>query len=266
VDDAGANLGANLRRLREARGLSQQQMAQLASIPRPTWASLEAGSANPTLGVLTRVAAALQVSIEELIGPPRTAAELFPAAKRPERRRGDARIRPLLPEPIPGLDITRRELAPGGTLAGIPHTPGTREYLTCEAGTLELAASGELWKLERGDALVFRGDIFGRSMPARDLQLLSVMQTCMEQLGPTSAADGLFDRICAAIRMRLPGGYPTLEQVAHDLRISPGAVQRELSEHNVTYKDAVETTRRNLAEMYLQQRQLPLTEIALLLG
>ena len=43
-------------------------------------------------------------------------------------------------------------------------------------------------------------------------------------------------------------------------------MQRELSEHNVTYKDAVETTRRNLAEMYLQQRQLPLTEIALLLG
>ncbi|MGH6894865.1 MAG: AraC-like transcriptional regulator QhpR [Dongiaceae bacterium] len=117
------------------------------------------------------------------------------------------------------------------------------------------------------NALVFRTDILGRSMPARDLQLLAVMQTCMEQLGPTSAAaDGLFDRICAAIRMRLPTGYPALDQIAHDLRISPGAVQRELSDHNVTYKDAVETTRRNLAEMYLQQRQLPLTEIALLLG
>jgi AraC-like DNA-binding protein len=117
------------------------------------------------------------------------------------------------------------------------------------------------------NALVFRTNILDRSMPARDLQLLAVMQTCMEQLGPSSAAaDGLFDRICAAIRMRLPNGYPTLEQIAHDLRISPGAVQRELSDRNVTYKDAVETTRRNLAEMYLQQRQLPLTEIALLLG
>ncbi len=117
------------------------------------------------------------------------------------------------------------------------------------------------------NALVFRTDILGRSMPARDLQLLAVMQTCMEQLGPSSpAANELFDRICAAIRMRLPTGYPTLEQIAHDLRISPGAVQRELADRNVTYKDAVETTRRNLAEMYLQQRQLPLTEIALLLG
>ena len=39
------------------------------------------------------------------------------------------------------------ELAPGGQLAGIPHTPGTREYLTCESGRIELVASGERWEL-----------------------------------------------------------------------------------------------------------------------
>ena len=46
----------------------------------------------------------------------------------------------------------------------------------------------------------------------------------------------------------------------------PAPCSASCRDHNVTYKDAVETTRRNLAEMYLQQRQLPLTEIALLLG
>jgi XRE family transcriptional regulator, regulator of sulfur utilization len=158
MDDPGANLAANVRRLREARGLSQAQMARLAGIPRPTWASLEAGGANPTLGVLARTAAALSVSIEELIGPPRTAARLFPAGAWPEKRRGGARIRPLVPESIPGLEISRMELAPGGQLGGIPHTPGTREYLTCEQGRIELVASGERWQLGAGDALVFRGD------------------------------------------------------------------------------------------------------------
>ncbi len=157
-DDAGANLAANVRRLRDARGLSQQQMARLSGIPRPTWASLESGAANPTLGVLTRAAAALQVSIEELIGPPRTACRLYAASEVPERRRQGARLRPLLPETIPGLDISRMELEPGGSLAGVPHTPGTREYLTCERGRIELAASGERWELGAGDTLVFRGD------------------------------------------------------------------------------------------------------------
>ena len=158
VDDSGATLAANARRLREARGLSQQQMASLSGIPRPTWASLESGAANPTLAVLSRAAAALQVSIEELIGPPRTAARLFQAAEVRTRRRQGARLRPLLPEALAGLDISRLELEPGGHLNGIPHTPGTREYLTVESGRIELVASGERWQLGPGDSLVFRGD------------------------------------------------------------------------------------------------------------
>lgn len=158
ADRSAEHLARNLRRLREERGLSQQQIAGLAGLPRPTWASLETGSANPTLAVLSKAAAALQVSIEELIGPPRTACRLFPAAETPVKRRGGALVRALVPESIPGLDIVRMELAPGGSMSGTPHTPGTREYLTCERGAVELAVSGELHRLAAGDALVFRGD------------------------------------------------------------------------------------------------------------
>jgi transcriptional regulator with XRE-family HTH domain len=152
------HLGENLRRLRGARGLSQQRMAQLSGVPRPTWASLESGSANPTLSVLSRAAVALQVSIEELISAPRTAAQLLRAEEVVVRRRGGAQLRPLLSEPIPGLEISRMELAPAGRMVGVPHTPGTREFLTCERGRVELAAAGEVWQLGPGDALVFRGD------------------------------------------------------------------------------------------------------------
>jgi transcriptional regulator with XRE-family HTH domain len=158
MSDLARNLAANVRRLREARGLSQQGCAELSGIPRPTWASLESGAANPTLAVLSRVATALQVSIEELIGAPRTAAQLFKAAHIKQRKRQGAIIRPLLPEALPGLDISRMEFAPSGRLTGVPHTPGTREYLSCERGAIELTASGERWTLQAGDALVFRGD------------------------------------------------------------------------------------------------------------
>ena len=158
LDDSGSNLAANVRRLRETRGLSQQQMAELSGVPRPTWASLESGAANPTLAVLSRAAAALQVSIEELIGPPRTACQLFRTDEVRVRRRQGAELRPLLPEAIPGLDISRMELSPGGSMTGVPHTAGTREYLTCERGRIELVASGERWELGPGDTLVFRGD------------------------------------------------------------------------------------------------------------
>ena len=157
-DSSSADLAANVRRLREARGLSQAQMGRLAGVPRPTWNSLESGSANPTLAVLTRVAGALQVSVEELIGPPRTSCRLFPAGSVKARKRAGATLSPLLPEPIPGLQISRLRLDAGASMVGVPHTAGTREYLTCEQGEIELVASGERWQLAAGDTLVFRGD------------------------------------------------------------------------------------------------------------
>jgi quercetin dioxygenase-like cupin family protein len=43
-------------------------------------------------------------------------------------------------------------------MTGIPHTPGTREYLTCESGQVELTESGRSWTLSPGDVVVFRGD------------------------------------------------------------------------------------------------------------
>lgn len=153
-----ANLGANLRQLREARAMSQAQISKIAGIPRPTWTNLESGEANPTLAVLVKAANALQVRLEELLGPPKAVARHYPAASLPTRTKGLVAIRKLLPEHLPGLDIERMELPPGGHMAGIPHTPGTREYLTCETGVVELAVAGTIYRLAQGDVVVFRGD------------------------------------------------------------------------------------------------------------
>jgi len=156
--DVAGRLGDNIRQLRQTRGMTQQQMARLSGLPRATWANLESGAANPTLQVLHRVALALQISIEELIAMPKASARLYPRGTLPTRQRGPVELRSLLPDPIPGMMIERIELPARTTLAGVPHTPGTREYLTCERGAIVLTASGEKWRLETGDVVVFRGD------------------------------------------------------------------------------------------------------------
>jgi transcriptional regulator with XRE-family HTH domain len=152
------NLGNNIRQLREARGLTQDQISQLAGIPRPTWSNLESGASNPTLTVLVRAANALQVPLEELIGPERQSVKVYRSESLPLRQRGKVRVRSLLPESLPGLQIDRMEFDPGAYMQGIPHTPGTREYLTCEMGRVQLSVTGARWELGPGDVLVFRGD------------------------------------------------------------------------------------------------------------
>lgn len=160
-DDGGevsVRLGLNVKQLREARGLTQEQLAKIAGVPRATWSNLESGAANPTLSVLRRAAVALQVSIEELLSAPRAAARHYPKDTLPTRTPGQALVRKLLPDALPGMEIDRLEIAPRGRMTGVPHTPGTREYLTCEAGEIELVVAGERWVVRPGDVVVFRGD------------------------------------------------------------------------------------------------------------
>jgi transcriptional regulator with XRE-family HTH domain len=158
MDDVATRLGANVRTLREARGMTQAQMAKLAALPRATWANLESGAANPTLVVLDRVASAFQVTIEELVAAPRSEARQYPKDTLIMKTRGSAAVRKLLPDPIPGMELDRIELPPKGKMIGVPHTPGTREYLTCESGEIVLVASGEEYALKTGDVVAFRGD------------------------------------------------------------------------------------------------------------
>jgi len=152
------HLAQNLKALRGARGHSQQQAAKLAGMPRPTWAQLESGSANPTLHVLIRCARALNVTVEELIAPPPRAGRVFSADDLKSRTKGGASVRHLLPEPLPGLQLERMAFEPGARFKGSPHTPGTREYLAVERGTVQLVASGERFVIEAGSVMVFRGD------------------------------------------------------------------------------------------------------------
>lgn len=158
MSGAHDHLADNIKALRETRGLSQQQIAKAAGIPRATWTHLESGAANPTLAVLIKVANALQVRLDELLAAPRPPARHLRAADLPVRVRNHVTVRKLLPESLAGLDLERVVLPPGARMAGVPHTPGTREYLTCERGTVELSVAGERYTLAEGDVVTFRGD------------------------------------------------------------------------------------------------------------
>ncbi|HWA25446.1 MAG TPA: helix-turn-helix transcriptional regulator [Lacunisphaera sp.] len=59
-------LQTNLRRIRKEQGLTQAQLAESASVEYKAYQALEAGTANPTLKTLERLAKALKVHGEEL--------------------------------------------------------------------------------------------------------------------------------------------------------------------------------------------------------
>jgi transcriptional regulator with XRE-family HTH domain len=153
-----AHLSRNVKALREARGWTQRELAERAGVPRPTVTRLESGSPNPTFHVVASVAAALDVSLEELVASRGTGERLVTADELPRRARAGVVLRQVLPEPWPGVVFERMELAPRSRLTGAPHAGGSREYLVCESGRVALRTLSHRWELGPGDVVAYAGD------------------------------------------------------------------------------------------------------------
>ena len=77
----------NIRRLRTARGVSQEGLAADTGIDRAYISALETGQGNATVDLLERMARALGVDLAEFFAPPQPGAErpkALPAGRRPK--------------------------------------------------------------------------------------------------------------------------------------------------------------------------------------
>jgi len=160
MEQIPAFLAQNVLALRRARKMTQASLARLAEVPRSTITYIESGEGNPSLKNLCKVSAALQVSIEVLLSRPRSDCMLIKAGDiaMESRGGGTSRLFKLLPDKIPGMEIDRMEIEPGGKLPGMPHLEHTKEYLTCVQGEVLVTVAGERFQLTPGDVLAFPGN------------------------------------------------------------------------------------------------------------
>lgn len=81
------NIGVNLRRIREAKGLSQAQVADSAGISRVAYRNIENGISTPKVSTLQNIAFGVGVKLQDLFVPIRTLNKVrFRALKRMNSR------------------------------------------------------------------------------------------------------------------------------------------------------------------------------------
>jgi transcriptional regulator with XRE-family HTH domain len=161
--DLGGIIGPNLKRLRIGRALSLEALARLAGVSRAMIGQIEAGRSMPTIGLLWKIARALDVPFSALMGGEADAAMTVLRADRSKvlaSRDGGFVSRALFP-----FDNERRvefyelTMAPGALEIAEAHAPGTTENLTVAQGTVEIVAGAECHLLARGDSVYFRADV-----------------------------------------------------------------------------------------------------------
>ena len=65
--DVRRRVGLNVKRLREAQGISQEDLADRAGVHRTYVSGVERGVRNPTITVLEKLAGALSTGLPELV-------------------------------------------------------------------------------------------------------------------------------------------------------------------------------------------------------
>jgi putative molybdopterin biosynthesis protein len=125
-DGHQARHGAGLRLARQARGLSQQQLAMMAGVSRQAISRIESGASDPSLRVAFTLASALGMTIEELFG---AGEPVDPVLARPVTPLGGQGARVTLAPvgdgyvalPLQGGTASRGGFLPAG---GLTATPG----------------------------------------------------------------------------------------------------------------------------------------------
>jgi transcriptional regulator with XRE-family HTH domain len=169
VDDqliAGETLGARIRSLREAMGLSLRDLAARSGVSAPMLSQVERGETSPTLQVATRIAHGLELRLSQLLRLDEDGA--VTVVRSTERRKGPGaggHSYEILTPPLPGqrAELSRHTLAPGATTGGPGdppmHEPGSRETALVDSGTVVLVCDGARYELAGGDCVTFDADL-----------------------------------------------------------------------------------------------------------
>lgn len=154
-------VGTRIRSIRGQRKLTQQQLADLAGVPRATLATVERDDANPSLAVVFKIATALELSIDDLVESSQRRILHYPAANMRHTTSGDGVYRAVHVSPSGVFHFMQLvfRLKSKGSYVGKPHPAGSEEFIHVLKGRVDLELAGESVHLKAGDTASFQGNI-----------------------------------------------------------------------------------------------------------
>jgi AraC-like DNA-binding protein len=118
------------------------------------------------------------------------------------------------------------------------------------------------------DEIIFPASVAALPIVGRDSFLNDLLQRYAEAALPPrpQARDSLRPAVEKVVAQMLPHAQASASNVARRLAMSTRTLSRKLSDEGVVFTEILEETRAALAKRYLAERDLPVSEIAWLLG
>ena len=161
MDSMNIIVAKNIKRLREEKKLSMDELVKLSGVSKSMLAQIERGDGNPTISTLWKISNGMKVPFDALTVRPKSPYEIV---KKTE-------IQPLLEDggKVKNFSLfpdneNRRfavyylELDQGSYWESETHLKGTTEFITIFKGKIEIYAGGQRFMVEEGESIRFRAD------------------------------------------------------------------------------------------------------------
>ena len=185
----GARLSAKVQETRRLQGLSLDALARRASLSKGTVVAIEQGKANPSIGVLCRLAAAFALSVSDLLGQADAGIKgdpvelTVPVVLWKTALGSEA----TLAASISGstmFELWTWAIAPGDIYHSDAHSWGTRELIRVQQGTLEIEVGDKRLILNEGCAARLEADQPHSYAALGDLPVLFSMAVLERVINP----------------------------------------------------------------------------------
>lgn len=162
ADFLAHNAAINLKRIRLARKMSLEELAEQTGVSKSMLGQIERGESNPTLGTIGKIVSGLRVEFDDLIQEPDLEAyhvdhtKLIPSKEVP----GQYTVYNYFPfQKKRNFEIYMIEIEPGATYYSGAHGEKTCEYIIGVEGILKLKVGDSHYTILPDDALSFKTDV-----------------------------------------------------------------------------------------------------------
>lgn len=161
MDNLNLIFAENLKRLREEKRLSLDNVAKLSGVSKSMLGQIERGEVNPTISTVWKISNGLKVSFTTLMSRPEADFEIVRKADIKPLQEIDGKSRNY---PVFSFDDTRRfemyllEIDPGGQIVAEAHPLSTQEFITIFSGELTIRANDGEFVVANGNSIRVKAD------------------------------------------------------------------------------------------------------------
>jgi AraC-like DNA-binding protein len=117
------------------------------------------------------------------------------------------------------------------------------------------------------DQLVLGEVLLARPFVTRNADVVAMLVPSLESaLAEIATSRSVADDVRTALNRRMTGERPSVQKIAHEMRMSPRTLQRRLGEVGASYQTILDDVRRDASHRLLANTDLDAGEIAFLLG